>query len=107
MGVIRVDVNSVAVGADGLGTDSGKRRSWPRVITGIALVGGSAIGDTGVDIFVETTKVATVYNDLVQPAPTKDNITPQRIPVPAQAEISAPVVDVAPAACFLYLYTQP
>ena len=105
--IIRQDVNSIAVGADGLATHPGKRRTWPRVITGLALVGGSAIGDTGVDIFVEATWVATLYNDLVQPAPTKDNITPQRIPVPANAQITAPVVDAAPAACFLYIYTSP
>lgn len=107
MGVIRVDVNSIAVGADGLGSDDAKRRPWPRVITGVALVGGSAIADTGVDIFVETTKVGTFFNDLVQSAPTKDNITPQRVPVPAHAQITAPVVDAAPAACFLYIYTSP
>lgn len=107
MGIIRADINTVAVGDDGLGSDPGKRRPWNRVITGLALVGGSAIADSGVDIFVETTKVATVYNDVVQGAPTKDNITPQRIPVPAGSNIEAPVKDAAPAACFLYIFTSP
>ncbi|MHC4510514.1 MAG: hypothetical protein ACYTAO_16430 [Planctomycetota bacterium] len=105
--IISVDVNGDAVGADSLADVVGRTRAFPRVITGIALTGGSAIGDTGSDVFIENTKVATVYNSSTNARPNRDDIIPQNIPVPANAAISAPVVDAAPAACVLTLYTNP
>ena len=105
--IFSVDINGDAVGVDSLADVVGRTRNFPRMIVGISLTGGTAIGDSGSDVFVENTKVATVYNSRVDDRPNRDDIIPQRIPVPAGAAISAPVVDAAPDVCFLTIYTEP
>jgi hypothetical protein len=105
--IISVDMNGDAVGVDSLADVVGRQRAFPRVITGLALTGSAVIGDAGSDVFVENTKVATLYNSSTNVRPNRDDIIPQNIPVPAQAAISAPVVDAAGSACNLTIYTQP
>lgn len=66
-----------------------------RQITGAALVGSAAAGDTVVEIKVGTRTVARLFNTTTG-FPTRDHLFPVLANVPGDSEISAIVTD-APA----------
>lgn len=55
---------TLTVGVDALRNERKRTSARPRVITGIAIVGGNAIGECSVDLFVEDAFLGTFQNSL-------------------------------------------
>lgn len=91
---------SVAAATAVLGYDLASQEVWnvqseDRVLTGIAVCGSAAAGDTKVDLFVDQTKVGEFFNTTTG-LPTKDHFYNINAGVPGGSKISAKVSD-APA----------
>ncbi|HIB66171.1 MAG TPA: hypothetical protein EYO33_13910 [Phycisphaerales bacterium] len=95
--------NTTSVGAstavleyDILTGERHSRQPYDRAITGIGLAGSAAIGDTELEVFVDTVLVGTFFNTSLG-FPNKDDMIDQEaIGVPAGAQLQALVRD-APA----------
>lgn len=93
---VSVAAATAIVGYDLLRDSLFKRSGVDRVLRGAALAGSAAAGDTIVSIYVDTVKVATIYN-VTTSFPTRDHFWPlSDVYVPAGSDISA-IVDDAPA----------
>jgi len=72
-----------------------QQQSVDRALTGFALTGSAAAGDTKVDLYVDTVKVGEYYNT-VTGFPTMDHLKPvDRIFVPAGSLLHIYVTDAA------------
>lgn len=72
-----------------------KEQPNDRVLQGAALTGSAAAGDASVDILIDETRIATLFNSRTA-FPDNDDLVPLGIMIPAGAEMSAIVTD-APA----------
>ena len=91
---------SVAAATAVLGYDLVRDEPWtvsdrPRVITGLAVMGSAAAGDSAVDLLVGMYRVERVFNRTTG-FPNMDDMLPLDAYVPPGSKISMPVVD-APA----------
>ena len=92
--------NSIAAATAVIGYDLSTGQTWkqsirPRTLRGAALAGSAAAGDTKVEIFRGSVKVAELYNTATG-FPTRDHLFPVGAMIPGGEEISVLVVD-APA----------
>jgi hypothetical protein len=93
-----VGVNSVAAATAVVGYDLSSNTIWQqqsqdRFLTGIALTGSAAAGDTKVDLFVDQAKVGEFYNSKTGFPNRDDVIELQGNYVPAGAQIHIFVTD--------------
>lgn len=72
-----------------------KKSANPRVISGMCLTGGGAVGDCGCKIDVSSRKCGELYNSAL--LVDNQKLIPCNIIVLPNEEISAPVFDVAPS----------
>lgn len=91
---------SVAAATAVVGYDLAVDQRWKeqpnnRVLVGVALRGSVAAGDTEVDLYVDETRIATLFNNSTG-FPDNDDVVSMNILVPGGAEFSAVVQD-APA----------
>ena len=87
---------TAVVGYDLLLNSQVSNSSQNRVLRGVALTGSAAIGDAAIDVYIDSVRVATVYNSKLL-APNMDDVLPvDDLIVPAGAIIHAYVID-APA----------
>lgn len=98
---------SVAAATAIVGYDLIRDEPWnvadvDRVITGMALLGSAAAGDTIADAMVGTQRIARLYNRTTG-FPNMDDMVPLDAFVPRGAKISVPVVD-APATSPINVY---
>lgn len=92
---------SIAAASAPLDTDLIAGERWKeqpnnRVLTGVALAGSAAAGDTEVDIFVDETRITTLFNSKIGFPDNDDLVVLESLFIPASGEISALVKD-APA----------
>jgi len=73
-----------------------------RVLQGVMLTGSAAIGDTKVDIYIDTVKICEVWNTKLLVGNNDDVIYLDNLFVPAGAALHAIVVD-APATNPIFL----
>lgn len=92
---VSIAAASAPVGTDLLAGERFKEQPNPRVLEGVALKGSAAGGDTVVDLLIEETRIATLFNTNTG-FPNEDDIIGMNVQVPANAEITAIVTD-APA----------
>ncbi len=90
---------SVAAATAALGYDLTTGQIWAtsssdRVLTGFAITGSAASGDTKVDVFVDQAKVGEFFNTTTG-FPTKDHFYPLDNYVPSGSKISVIVTDAA------------
>jgi len=95
MDVQEEQIATYAVGLDHLADNRYVTSGLNRMIVGIAFVGSAAAGDCAVDVFVGSQHVATLYNSTTGLGVTKDDVLSYRVPVPAGARLSAPVVEAS------------
>lgn len=94
VGQVSVAAATAVVGYDLLNNTWFQQVGYNRVITGFALKGSAAAGDTAVDLFVDTVKIGTFYNTNTG-FPNMDDLMPMRVSVPANARLHAYVTDAA------------
>jgi len=92
--------NSVAAATAVVGYNLANNTVWqsarmPRLLTGFALKGSAAAGDTKVDVLVDTTKVAEKFNTGTG-FPNNDDLVPMNVVIPPNAMLNIYVTD-APA----------
>jgi len=92
--IVSVAAAVAIVGADLFAGERWKEQPNDRVITGLALLGSAAAGDTVVDIMVDETRVAQLTNNDVG-FPDNDDMVELGVIVPGNAELSAVVTDAA------------
>lgn len=90
---------SVAAATAALGYDLTTGQIWAvqgndRALTGFAICGSAAAGDTKVDVYVDQVKVLEAYNTTTG-FPTKDHFYMVDAYVPAGSKISVIVTDAA------------
>lgn len=90
---------SVAAATAALGYDLTTGQIWAtssseRGLTGFAICGSAAAGDTKVDVYVDQIKIGEFYNTTTG-FPTKDHFYPLDNYVPAGSKISVIVTDAA------------
>lgn len=90
---------SVAAATAALGYDLTTGQIWAtssndRALTGFAMAGSAAAGDTKVDVYVDQVKIGEFYNTATG-FPTKDHFYPLDAGVPAGSKISVIVSDAA------------
>ena len=84
---------TAVVGYDLLLNSQVSNSSQNRVLRGVALTGSTAIGDCAIDVYIDSVRVATVYNSKLL-APNMDDVLPvDDLIVPAGAIIHAYVID--------------
>ena len=84
------------VGRDILADQPFARSPKNRALTGIAYTGSAAIGDTGIEIFIDEVRVGKFYNSaLLTPQVNRDLQPLGALAVPAGAQIRAVVFDAA------------
>lgn len=91
---------STAAATAVLGYDLAANQIWavsgsPRALTGFAITGSAAAGDTKVDVFIDQVKILEAYN-VTTGFPTKDHFYGLDNLCPAGSKISVVVTD-APA----------
>lgn len=91
---------SIAAASAPLDTDLVSGERWKetandRVLVGAALKGSAAAGDTEVDLLVDETRIATLFNSNTG-FPNDDDVVPMGYGISANMEVSAIVRD-APA----------
>lgn len=69
-----------------------KEQANDRVMVAIGLCGSAAEGDTEVDVFIDETRIATVFNTKLL-FPDEDDMLETGVIVPANAEVSFVVQD--------------
>lgn len=97
-GNIGYAVNSVAAATAVLGYDLLQGQihqisAVNRVLQGVSLTGSAAIGDTKVDLYVDTVKVAEVWNSKLLIGNMDDIVMLDNLFVPAGAALHAIVTD--------------
>lgn len=86
---------TAVVGFDLADGERWKEQGNDRVLLGVALCGSAAEGDSEVDLFVDETRIATIFNTKLL-FPDEDDLIDIGVQVPANSEFSAVVID-APA----------
>ncbi len=90
---------SVAAATAVVGFDMAEGQRWKeqgndRVLTGLALCGSAAEGDSEVDVFVDETRIGTFFNTKLL-FPDEDDVIEVGVIVPANSEVSLVVQDAA------------
>ena len=90
---------SVAAATAALGYDLTTGQIWAtssddRIITGFAITGSAAAGDTKVDVFIDQVKILEAYNTTTG-FPTRDHFYALDAFCPAGSKISVIVTDAA------------
>lgn len=90
---------SIAAATAALGYDLTTGQIWAtsssdRALTGFAMCGSAAAGDTKVDVYIDQVKIGEFYNSATG-VPTKDHFYPLDSFCPAGAKISIIVTDAA------------
>ena len=87
---------TAVVGYDCLLNSQVSNSSQNRVLRGVAFTGSAAAGDAAIDVYIDSVRIATIYNSKLL-TPNTDDIQPvDDLIVPAGAIIHAYVID-APA----------
>lgn len=94
MSQVQTDVNSDAVNVDSFADVDGRTRPWARRLTGFKLGGSAGIGDTTIELFVETTSLGLYSNTSTDDIPDNLHIQPMNVPVPPNLAVRC-VVRVA------------
>ena len=92
--VVSIAAAVAIVGADLFAGERWKEQPNDRVMTGLALRGSAAAGDTVVDLMVDETRVAQLVNNATG-FPDNDDMVDLAVIIPANAELSAIVTDAA------------
>lgn len=93
-----VAYGTAVVGYDLLTGVPEARTGENRVISNVALTGGAAAGDCGIEVWVDSTKVGTYFNTGTSGAADRQrDLIPSDTFVKAGALIQAKVIDAAPS----------
>jgi len=92
--VVSIAAAVAIVGADLFVGERWKEQPNDRVLTGLALRGSAAAGDTVVDLMVDETRVAQLVNNATG-FPDNDDMVEVSVIIPANAELSAIITDAA------------
>ncbi|MCX6497166.1 MAG: hypothetical protein NTU93_00015 [Arthrobacter sp.] len=94
--IVSVAAATAVLGYDIMQNTQLQQSANPRVLNGAGMRGSAAAGDTAVDLFIDTVKVATIYNTSTG-VPNIDDIMPiDSLYIPPNALVHAYVTD-APA----------
>jgi len=84
---------TAVLGYDLLVNSQVSNSSQNRILQGACLTGSTAIGDAAVDVYIDSLRIATIYNSKLL-APNIDDIIPiDNLIVPAGAILHAYVID--------------
>ena len=105
--IVSVAAATAVLGYDLMQNQQLQQSATPRVLQGIGLTGSTAIGDCAIDMFIDTVKVATIYNTKLLVGNTDDVLGIDSLYIPPNALLHAYVID-APATnpVFLLLQTE-
>jgi hypothetical protein len=95
LGQVSIAAATAVIGYDLARDTTWSQSSTPRILRGIALAGSAAAGDTKVEVFRGSVKVAEAYNSATG-FPTRDHLFPVGAPIPPNEEVAV-IVDDAPA----------
>lgn len=92
---VSIAAAKAVVGADLFDGEVFARAPQDRVVTGLALRGSAAAGDSEVDFYIDEVRVADMFNNNTG-FPNNDDLIPmENLGVPAGAQLRAIVVDAA------------
>ena len=97
---VGVAAATAILGYDLLKDVVGKKEAGGRALIGVGLAGSAVVGDSEIDVYVNSVPVATLKNSSLL-VPKKDDILPCRIHVPGNSELALIVTD-APVTSILY-----
>lgn len=99
--IVSVAAATAVVGYDLIAGNMLQQSATPRTLEGVALTGSAAAGDTKVSFFIDTVKIAEMWN-VTTGVPTIDHVMPiDSLYIPPNALLHA-YVDDAPATNPIY-----